>query len=108
MELLETTGPVTDDDFLGGMIGLLGGTGGGTPRAVATDFFGVVGCAGEVVVAPAADGKVALVVTWKVTLPSLFVVVKTLLPAEADTATRGDVDCIVADDPRLVCKYTKE
>jgi len=33
---------------------------------------------------------VALVVTWKVTLPSLLVVVKTLLPAEDETATREE------------------
>lgn len=85
-------------DFFGGMTGLLGGTGGGTPRAAAAaDFLGVVGWAGLVVVVPVdvAEGNVALVVTWKVTLPSLLVVVNTLVPAEAETATRGDVACIV-------------
>ncbi len=98
--------PVADDVFLGGITGLLGGTGGGTPRARIADFLGVVGWAAgadAVPVDPAeeVDGKVALVVTWKVTFPSLLVVVKTLVPAEAETATRGEVDCIVAvDDPR--------
>lgn len=88
---------------------MLGGTGGGTPRAWAADFLGVVGWAGVVVVVlgvpvEVVDGKVALVVTWKVTFPSILVVVKTLVPAEAETATRGDVDCIVAvDDTRPVC-----
>ena len=104
---------VAVEDFFGGMTGLLGGTGGGTPRARAADFLGVVGWAGVAVpVVVPADvhvGKVALVVTWKVTLPSLFVVVKTLVPAEAETATRGEVDCNVpAEDPRIAfCKQTR-
>ena len=104
---------VAVEDFFGGMTGLLGGTGGGTPRARAADFLGVVGWAGvavPVVVPADVDvGKVALVVTWKVTLPSLFVVVKTFVPAEAETATRGEVDCNVpAEDPRIAfCKQTR-
>ena len=105
---------VAVEDFFGGMTGLLGGTGGGCPRERAADFLGVVGCGAGVavpVVVPAdVDvGKVALVVTWKATLPSLFVVVKTFVPAEAETATRGEVDCNVpAEDPRIAfCKQTR-
>lgn len=37
-------GPEMELDFLGGMMGLLGGTGGGTPRpSDDVTFFGVVG-----------------------------------------------------------------
>jgi len=93
----ETTAPDDDDmveveDFLGGMMGLLGGTGGGMPLPTLTVFFGVVGWAPTTVAGAAgvAEGRVALVVTWNVTLPSLLVVVKTFVPAEAETATRGD------------------
>lgn len=48
----------------------------------------------------------ALVVTWNVTFPSVLVVVKTLVPAEADTATRGEVPEVTGalEDPLPVCK----
>ena len=96
-ELIDADAPVeVEDDFLGGMTGLLGGTGGGTPLwPTFIVFLGVVGwtvpTVADVGVADA-EGRVALVVTWNVTLPSLLVVVKTLVPAEAETATRGEDD----------------
>lgn len=87
--------------FFGGITGLLGGTGGGTPLPLAAAFFGVGGCTPAAICIVGAlefEGNVALVVTWNVTLPSLLVVVKTLVPAEADTATLGETfgfaDCL--------------
>lgn len=65
-ELLPMDIAVAVEDFLGGMTGLLGGTGGGTPRAIAADFFGVVGWAEIAVPVVPTDvdvGNVALVVT---------------------------------------------
>lgn len=65
---LDDAGPPTD--FFGGMTGLLGGTGGGTPLAAkdeTADFFGVVGGAFPVgavaLAAVVGGGSVALVVT---------------------------------------------
>lgn len=52
----------------------------------------------------------ALVVTWNVTFPSVLVVVKTLVPAEADTATRGEVPEVTGalEDPLPVVARSEE
>jgi len=43
-----------------------------------------------------------LEVTWKVTLPSLLVVVKTLVPVNDDTATRAPLTDVDDDDEDAV------